>query len=341
MQFYPFSTPLQIMKPNKVNKKASQNQKNKLSSIMNSSQYVREEKIDGIHLTSIGGRLYSIVLSKETGFPSDKTDHCPHLATVLSTIGEFLVLDGEAYLPDGKCNDVTAITNSLVPSAVEKQHQGQFIKFLVYDILRDAQGNWLTNEPWSKRRTILEKVFQEHDLGEHIQLHSYYECQDGNTQAHFDQLIREGKEGLVLKHKDSKYYPGKRPMWVWMKLKAEYYEDVVVIGFTPPTRLYQGKHLDEWPYWEHGEPVTSHYAEGLIGSIRVAKYNEHGELIPLGTTSGISDKLRRDMTMYPDKYINKVITIKAMEQSEHGFFRHSSFWAFHPDKNPQDCILED
>jgi ATP-dependent DNA ligase len=340
MLVYPFTTVLDIMKPSKIDKR-NPAQVKQLKDCMHSPDYMWEEKLDGISILAIGGRLFSNKVSKKTGWPGEKTLHMPQVSQPLMKVSPYLVLDGEAYVPGYKSNDVTSITNSDIPVALSKQAERGNLQYHVYDILRDTDGTWINNWPFEKRRKKLEELFATLITGNefsHIVLNPIHETAE-DPEAALDEILSRGLEGIVLKHKQGTYQPGRRPMWVQVKMKASMEDDVVITGFEPATRKYTGKNLATWPYWENDEPVTSNYALGLIGSIRVGKYNTEGKLVDIGKVTGINETLRKDFTEHPDKYIGEVIKIKAMETTEDGKYRHANFLEFHPDKNPTECKL--
>lgn len=339
LNLYPFEEELKIMKPCKVDTR-KETAKQKLLACMQSSNYYWEMKLDGISIMSIGGRLYSNKISSKTGVPSEKTLHCPHISKPLQEWGgESLILDGELYKMGWKSYDVTSITNSKVETALAKQVVKGQLDYYVYDILRDTDGTWMTDKPFSERRKRLEELFRVELADEpHIFLNDIHECSEGDTKEALADILSKGLEGIVLKSKDGIYQPGKRPMWNQIKLKASFEDDVVIMGFVPATKEYTGDNLEHWPYWEEGVPVTKHYKEGLIGSITIGKYKDD-ELVSVGRVTGLTDELRLDMTKNPEKYIGRVIIIKGMERTTDGNYRHASFRAFHADKNAHECRL--
>lgn len=358
---YPFTNVLEVMKPCKPDKNKRSHQE-RLAKAMLSNDYVLEEKIDGIHGMCIGGRMFSSKLSKKTNLPTEKTTLLCHICDPLRKYSTKMILDGEIYYPGKKSNHITSITNCDLSLGIERQNTGFLsngeptalpicvanrksetvhpgnLRYIVYDILRDADGTWLMNKPFIVRRAILEQRFTELDHIEELDLNAvHYD----NFKERLSTILDRGGEGAVLKHKAEFYYPGKRPMWNQIKLKQEMEDDVIVIGLMPATKEYTGKNVEDWPYWIDGIPVTENYYKGNIGSIQVGKYDANGNLVPLGTLTGLTDALRADMTICPEKYINTVIKIKAMEKSEHGVYRHANFLSWHPDKNPRECKMQE
>ena len=338
MSVYPFTEPLKIMKPCKIDP-TKKSQVSKMHQILNGKKFLWEEKLDGHNIMSIGGRLFANTISKETGFPTEKTEMMPKVSKILEPFGK-MILDGEAYLPGFKSNNVSSYLNCLPENSIEKQDRDGYIQYWVYDILRLPDGTWVHNKPFWQRRKMLEELFAfDLCMQTEIKLNRCYKSEEQDPQAAFDEIISRGLEGIVLKDANGLYHMGKRPMYNQIKMKASMEDDVVIIGFNEATKKYTGKDLANWPYWIDGEPVTSNYYNGLIGSIQIGQY-KNGILTPVGNVTGLTDDERKDMTEHPDKYLNKVIMIKAMEKTEDGLFRHANYKGLHADKRAEECVYE-
>lgn len=89
------------------------------------------------------------------------------------------------------------------------------ITFFVFDIL-SKNGKNLMNEPFSKRRSILEKTVVSSSL---IKTVDYTETKDPKviTSLH-NKYSKQGYEGILVKKLDSGYVPG-RTGWRWVKMK--------------------------------------------------------------------------------------------------------------------------
>lgn len=302
--------------------------------ISNSNDYFFEEKLDGISCTYEDGKLFS-------NLGTEKTDKFPQIVKpLLDNLGTDIVLDGELYIHGWKCNQVVSITNCGTEESLAKQAIHGYMEYHVYDILRDTDGTDMTVVPFEKRRARLEEIFRgSMQHAEYVKLNPIWDIAVDDVMAKFDEVVSAGLEGIVLKKKDGLYMCGKRPKWNQIKLKASYEDDVVVVGFAEPNKAYTGKDIEHWPYWEDGQPVTQHWYEKLVGSIIIGKYKD-GELITVGRVSGITETLRKDMTLHPNNYIGRVIKIKGMEKTTEGNYRHFNFKGFHPDKRAEECIYE-
>lgn len=337
----------------------------KMENLWDSEEYIAERKFDGVRMLSIGGRFFSRRISDVTGFPVEKTAQLPHLAAALQKY-PLLILDGEIYYDDMTSNEVISITGSLPERAIALQEERGFLEYIVFDILRDIDGNWLIDLPWKERRKILKNTWldivrKDEKAMEFIDISVVVE---ENKKEFYQEVVASGGEGVILKNINGKYIPEKKPMWNWVKVKKHITDDVVIMGFKPPVKEYTGKELDTWLYWEDPNgnkrevvytkegisnaelvkfgfvPVTKFYFNNWIGAVKFGKYDKDGNLVELGECSGLTDELRKDMSENPDKYIGQVMEIRAMEKTRDGFYRHPQFSRMRPDKNPHECVIE-
>lgn len=246
-----------------------------------------------------------------TGFV-EKTDNLPHLNQAQRSSAAQLdgtVLDGEIYYTDKHSRHVTSVMGSSPEEALRKQRERGWLKYIIFDCLF-YKGQDLRREPHRVRRNFAQQA-----LGAwhnpHIQLAE--QMIGGAKRMFYDAIVRNGREGVVLKHIEHRY--GDERLWV--KVKAEWTADVVITGF---------------------EPGKGKYAGG-VGAIEFGQWRA-GKLWACGTCSGFSDTLREQMTQHPKKYIGKVIEIahNGREPATQAF-RHPRFKRFRVDKSSKDCIL--
>lgn len=348
----------------------------KMDEIWESDDYIAEEKYDGSRYLSVGGRFFSRKVSVKTNFPVEKTDNVPHLVAILDRY-PLLILDGEIYIEGAKSNQVVSIMGAKPEKALARQALQGNVSYVVYDILRDVDGNWLTNLPWIDRRGVLEEqlemVFNDNFIAENdITLSDYVTTDKKEFNA---RIMRRGGEGVMLKNKNGTYHPDKKPRWNWIKVKQEITSDVIITGFKPAVREYKPQREElflTWQYYEtsngnlimldgeggvmdykltHGisvEPVSKFYFHGWIGAVEFSQYNAKGavnelgelvDLVQVGYCSGIKEKLRKDMTDDKELYLGECMEISAMERTKDGYFRHPQFLRMRPDKNQKDCVI--
>lgn len=142
-------------------------------------------------------------------------------------------------------------------------------------------------------------------------LFNYYE--DGNTdftpRAYYELVVASGGEGVMVKPKDGKYLHKRG--WEYSKIKAFLTRDLIVLGFSEPTREYTGKDINRWAYWVEKDtnrrvtgnffgddnylPVTRHYYYNQVGNLLL------GVLIPIEDYDKIA-KTKRGIAYPPSVF---------------------------------------
>lgn len=336
--FYNFVQSIKVMKPSHIDED-NPKEVQRLEAILKSSEYAAEEKIDGCHYLCYGGRF----LSTDN---IEKTNNYPHLRDFFLNLRmPNLILDGEVNFP-GKtsqfCTRVSGCTDSKVAIAFQNDYTP--IHYTIWDILRTPKGTWLINTPFEKRRAILEEFYTRliapTDMSKYIHLTQI--CYEGKKEF-FENIISAGREGCVLKHKDSLYVMGKKPKWQWMKLKQKDEADLIVIGYKNPVVEYKGSQIESWPYWKEINgilrPVTKDFYMGWIGALELGAYVNR-KLTPICTCAGLNESLKEQISKHSNTFLNKVCKISYMECTEAGYPRHPRFEMFHESKTPIECTWQ-
>ncbi|MCI0750706.1 MAG: non-homologous end-joining DNA ligase [Flammeovirgaceae bacterium] len=250
--------------------------------------YVYEVKWDGIRaLTSVSDGQVKIMTRNQ----HDVTKKFPELLDVSksfrATCGLF---DAEIVSLDksGK-PDFKKVINRLMTSGdsnIEKLSKSNPVFCYVFDCLY-MDGRPLINEPLLKRKEWLkDAIRQEHGyrISEYIT--------DGES------LLAAAKEhnleGIMAKHKEGKYFPGKRTD-LWIKIKIRNTQECVVIGYN------------------EGKGVRSK----LFGGLHIAEVNGKGELRYRGKVgSGFDDKLMKEINaqLQKLKQTSKPIPEKVLDE---------------------------
>ncbi|KAF5073592.1 ATP-dependent DNA ligase [Methanobacterium aggregans] len=100
-------------------------------------------------------------------------------------------------------------------------------KYNVFDILK-RNGKDILNKPLIERKAELIRILPAHPR---LELVPFHEVQKSTIEQIFEDRVREGYEGIILKDAYSHYDSGKRP-GTWLKLKREDTIDVNIIGAT-------------------------------------------------------------------------------------------------------------
>lgn len=238
------------------------------------------------------------------------------------------ILPAEFVVPDddtegGKSKYVTKVMGSKPDRAKDLQQPGTVInglmRYSVFDLLFYC-GRDLRELPLSERRKwLLEALSRLNNPYIFATPHVIEE-----KRAFLDKVLDAHGEGIILKRLDQPY---DRHL-SWVKKKVELNADVVIMGFSPPEQF--SKKVDGTV------SETKLWKKGWIGAIQFGQYRD-GILWPCGTASGMSDKLRAEMTAHPE-YAGRVVEIKANGREPTGAFRHPRFKHFRDDKRAEDCV---
>ena len=333
-KFLDFVGKISVMKPATVD---DDNEKHmvKLQQLLMSPEYAAEEKIDGCHYLTFGCRFFSTE-------GVEKTDNYPHLRDFFLHM-QFpnIILDGEVNYPGKTSQFCTRVTGSGSDVAIANQNKYGPIHYTLWDILRTPKGTWLLDQPYKKRREILEHFYNSYIKGSSLAQYIHLvDRRESGKKEFYEEIIASGREGVVLKRLDSFYIMGKKPMWQWVKLKQKDTADLFISGFEDPKIEYTGKNFQDWPYWRDvkGEliPVTKYYYNNWIGALELSAIVD-GTPTKICTCSGINEDLRAEISKNPSDYLNRVVKISYMEATEAGYPRHPRFEGFHESKLAHEC----
>ena len=317
-----------------------------------------------MYVKGLGGEnyLFGRTKSKVTGLLTEKSANVPHIIEAFRNLPNGTIILGEIYYPGKTSKDVTSIMGCLPQKAIDRQ-KGKYgwIRYYIYDCLSYNGTSLLKYDNWT-RYQVLQAIAKKHyfymeDGGSFLDV---AEAVEENIYASIGKALAAGEEGMVVKKKTALYEPGKRPQSM-LKAKQVDYIDAVIIGFKDPVAQYTGKDIENWPYWvgtddheEHlpvglhyGElcaiPVTKHYYYGWKNAIEIGAYDEKGIMHSIGTIgSGLTDFMREDMSLHPDKYFGKVAEIQCMmKDNQAKTIRHGFFLQIRYDKPAEECLLDD
>jgi bifunctional non-homologous end joining protein LigD len=152
------------------------------------------------------------------------------VAAVKNLLVAECVIDGEVVALDEKGR-----SSFQVLQAREMEGKKSPIYFYVFDLLQ-LEGKSLISLPLEQRKKFLEQLCG--GAGEPIRFSGEI---GGDAQALLAEVKRRGLEGIIGKHRNSVYEPGRRS-GAWIKLKCVNEQEFVIGGYTPPggSRKYFG-----------------------------------------------------------------------------------------------------
>jgi len=228
--------------------------------------FLYEPKWDGFRAIVFRGADDVFIQSRDLR-PLDR--YFPELhAALLAGLPEGCVLDGEVVIVTAHGLDFDALQLRLHPAAsrVAKLAAETPSAFVAFDALA-ASGQDLRNVAQHERRARLERL-----LG-HVKPPIYLTPMTRDPLLASEWLSRfegAGLDGVIVKHADATYEPGKRAM---IKIKHVRTADCVVAGF-------------RWHKAGKGE---------LVGSLLLGLYDDRGRLHHVGVTSSFTMARRREL----------------------------------------------
>ena len=345
------------------------NPKEETRNMIFSGNYLGARKMDGAYyrfIKDMDGNMRLQGRSKSvSGDYLDKLDHVPHLMPYFENLPNGTCLLGEIYFPKNEgSSNVTTIMGCLTSKAIERQASGPKLHYYIFDVWAYG-GKSMMNTKLEDRIALLNDMYNNWcDDGNHerasaitqVEFAIYYEGRD--LWERLELILAKGGEGIVMTKKGTIPSPGKRTARKTLKVKKELQENIDCFftgRATAPTRLYTGKEIQSWKYWQdirtgakmEGalykdyhigaaiEPITKPFFYGWAGSLEIGVLKD-GEIYPIGYLSGLADEIKADARAQA----MKCIEVTAMEILSSGGIRHAKLERFRPDLAPTDCTYE-
>jgi bifunctional non-homologous end joining protein LigD len=303
--------------------------------------WVFEVKWDGVRAILLRNKAKGITqIQSRNG--KNITHRYPEITKAIDSVvknNESIVLDGEIVvlnkegIPDFQMHQKRM--------NVESQRDIEFLSndipatYFVFDILY-IDGRYVEDLQLSDRRKILNSLIAEGS--KRMRISEYIE-QEGK--ALFKSVIERRLEGIVAKHKHSRYHEGIRSS-AWLKIKGILTQDCVVIGYTK------------------GEGNRQDY----FGSLILAAYDYKGKLHFIGhsgsgfgfdqlkQTLTVMQRLRTDNNFCPVDFVpytnskptwlrpELVAEVKFSGWTQGMIMRAPIFLRFRYDKQSTECLIE-
>lgn len=327
-----------------------------------SEVYWGSRKMDGsweMIIKDNAGNLHarSRTESVNGGF-QDKIEWISHIAKELDFLPNGSAVIGEIYFPNNEgSRKVTSVFNCLKDKCIERQKKNGWLHYYIFDIIA-WNGKSLLNTKFKNRIDLLASLPRSSQFIDFAE----YKCGKELWET-YCQILAEGGEGIVIQREDSTYQQGKRPARMSLKLKKELSDtiDAFLDGdYKSATRLYTGKELETWRFWENPktntkyntckfdeystgkssiEPITKAYYYGWASAVSFSVMKD-GVPTRIAWISGITDELKDEIISNPEKWKGKVAALTAMmtECIDGNYsLRHGRIDTWRPDKRPEDC----
>lgn len=329
-------------------------QKDEVYNYIMSGDYIGALKVDGYYQRLIkddDGNCFMIARSRNTkGEVVNKLEWLPQLKPWLEKLPAGTCFLCECYWPGNEgSKNITSILGCLKDKAIARQKDNP-LHLYVFDCIAWA-GEKLIDTPYEERASYVRQAANE-CISAYVEYAEFYSGKE--LWQHLQSYLASGREGMVIMRRDAKVYQKRTPARVSIKVKKELQQtlDCVIIGANPPTRVYTGKEIETWTYWEdlktgerlNGayyneyklgrslEPLTKNEFYGWCGSLKLGLIKD-GEWIHIGDVSGITDEVKANWK----QYVGKVCEVGGMEIMDTGGIRHPKFLGWRPDKQPDEC----
>ena len=329
--------------------------KNEVHDAIFGGDYLGALKVDGYYQRLVkdeDGNCFMIARSKGVNGAINKYDWVPQLHPFMESLPNGTVLLCECYLPGNEgSNKITSLLGCLKDKCIARQEKEQKLHFYIFDVCA-FDGKDFTKTPAGDRFFMLD-FFKKNYGREYIEWAEYFSGPE--LWNKLQEYLGSGREGIVITRKDCPIYFKRTPAHMTIKIKKELQEtiDVVILGANAPTRLYGGKEIETWKYWEDTytgeklngefykdyydgrsiEPITKAYYNGWAGSLIIG-IRKDDKLVPIGSLSGIEEEVLANWQNYKGK-VAEVTAMQIMNTENQGL-RHPKFLKWRPDLTAKD-----
>ncbi len=289
-----------------------------------SPNFIYELKLDGIRAVAYLDNLRTDIRNKRN---MRVTSIYPEIAEIHKQVKKRCILDGEiAVINQGKPDFSEMQRRSLMTNSFKIQMAAAKLPvcFTAFDILY-LDGRQLADLPLLDRKKLLAETVEE---SPRLAVSRFIE---EKGIAFYKLAKQQSLEGIVAKHKDSKYYFDKRTK-DWIKIKNLQDDDFVVCGYIEKENnvvsLVLGQYQEEKLVYKGHVTlgISNHDFKRIQSQKRVpspfdqiSKGNENAEWI--------------------DPVL--VCTVKYMEKLENGSLRQPVLKGLRDDKKARECIEKD
>lgn len=306
-------------------------------------QWTFEPKFDGIRVLAYVTDRAVELLSRNG---NSKTAQFPEVVAAMAKLAPRrrpFVLDGEIVALEkrrgrsvpGRFQQLQSRMQLGDPELVESRSRAAPVAYYVFDLLMSG-GTPLVDLPQAKRRRELLKLFAGRTRAESAAV-QLTDAVVGDPTAMLRRARANGWEGLIAKRTDAPYESGKRSR-VWLKLKLEKQQELVVGGFTEPRKSRQHIGALLLGYYDDGRLVYAGHTGG--GFTRASLEATYRRLAPLERkTSPFATPPR---TNEKPHWVRPqvVVEVKFNEWTAEGRLRQPIFLGIRDDKDAREVTRE-
>jgi bifunctional non-homologous end joining protein LigD len=286
-------------------------------------EWLLEHKLDGLRCIAVrNGDEVALWSRNRLSFSA----RFPKIVQALRALpASNFVLDGE----------VVGVRDGRPDFGALQQEEAVAVEYWVFDLLW-LLGQDVRHLPIEERKSLLAKtVPEDHEVPDHQELNVVKRL-DGELASLFEQVCREGWEGLMAKRAGSAYHEGRSADWY--KIKCACRQELVIGGFTEPRGARTGLGALLLGYWRDGELA---YAGKVGTGFSQATLNDL--LARLSPIRRASSPFSVPVVERGARWVEpRLVTEVAFSNwTAEGRLRHPSFLGLRPDKASSDVGREE
>ncbi len=189
--------------------------------VFDDPNWIYEWKLDGYRALAFTTSQGDVKLISRNGI--DFSSNYPSIVSALKKLKMDAIIDGELIVSDKKGKASFQMIQHYDPTK-----DRALLSFWVFDLL-SLNGHDLRDMELIKRKELLSTINSR--LADPLVLYSKHIV--GRGKLLFEEVRKEGGEGLIAKNAQSLYFSGKRSE-SWMKFKFEQSQEAVIIGYSKP-----------------------------------------------------------------------------------------------------------
>ncbi|MFA4868431.1 MAG: DNA ligase D [Pedobacter sp.] len=189
--------------------------------VFDDPNWIYEHKLDGYRALAFSTDKGEVKLISRNGI--DFSNKYPSIIKVLKKLEMDAVIDGELIVENNQGKSSFQLLQHY-----DHTKDGVPLKFWVFDLL-SLNGHDLREMELIKRKELLNTVISK--LANPLVLYSKHVTERGKLL--FEQVRKEGGEGIIAKNGESHYFSGKRSE-SWLKFKLEQSQEAIIIGYSRP-----------------------------------------------------------------------------------------------------------
>jgi len=253
------------------------------------------------------------------------------------------IFDGEIYSHELTFQEIMSfcMTDDLTDLKSIKKNGGvleipEHLKFHCFDMIKDKR----TEQPFIQRYELSKEYINIYiDIACYIK-QEYVESKE-EVLSYFDEVLKRGYEGLILKNPHGRYKCGRGTIneGLIYKVKPFISIDAQIISVIQATEVNDDA---EKIINEIGQSVTSKKKDDRHTIDKASAFMVYYKGQELKVTLSLTDKEKKEIWMNKDSYIGRWIEYKAMEigMKENGLPRHPVYVRYRDDKNKTEETLE-